>query len=515
MIRSVSVLVLSWNGRHHIEHCLPALAAQHDPGVPWEVVVLDNGSTDGTADWMRRHHPEVRLIESRRNLGFCAGNGRLVAAASGDAVAFLNNDTRPEPGWLAALVDALGAATADVAAVSGLILDWEGERLDFARGVMTFDGHAFQLGFRRRLDRLRGGEVPAGGAELFFACGGNMLIKKASFLAAGGFDADYFAYLEDVDLGWRLWSGGERVTFSREAVVRHRSGATSDLLGLYHRGFLFERNAFLTAYKNFDAELWPRVMPAVLLAFNSRTQTLLEQNNPAGALLAIDPYAGHIANTGYAAEGEEAMAAAASTGGGEAGASPTDAGRSVAGEAGMAADDTGRVLGVAAGAGGTDPESAADRVGGIDPPASVSSRPGGATPREREATGLRATLAKARALGAKEAGRRALRRLLGLPAAPLIADPRTQAQLRAQAWLLRHLDGAAARRHEVQQRRRVPDREILARFPPYLVPTYPGDEALFAGPGFRAWLPDELPLVESTLGEVMEMGSDPDADRDG
>jgi len=136
-------------------------------------------------------------------------------------------------------------------------------------------------------------------------------------------------------------------------------------------------------------------------------------------------------------------------------------------------------------------------------------------PSERRPSGLRATLAKARALGARETGRRALRRLLGLPGAPLIADPRTQAQLRAQAWLLRHLDQAAAKRRAVQQRRRVPDREILARFPPYLVPTYPGDEALFASPGFRAWLPDELPLVESALGEVMEMGSEPWADRDG
>jgi hypothetical protein len=244
------------------------------------------------------------------------------------------------------------------------------------------------------------------------------------------------------------------VLFARDAVVHHRSGATSDLLGLYHRGFLFERNAFLTAYKNYDDELWPRVMPAVLLAFNSRTQTLLEQNNPAGALLAIDPYAGHIANTGCA-EG--------------------------AGRASAVAE--GAVQSTAAGGGGG-AAAAAPRT-------------------ERPASGLRAALAKARALGIKEASRRALRRLLGLPGAPLIADPRTQAQLRAQAWVLRHLDAAAAKRRAVQARRKVPDREILARFPPYLVPTYPGDEALFASPGFRSWLPGELPLIESTLGEVM------------
>ena len=87
-----------------------------------------------------------------------------------------------------------------MAAVSGKIVDWEGERLDFGRGVMTFDGHAFQLDFRRPLDR---GARARGGRGAAFACGGNMLVRRDAFLAAGGFDADYFAYLEDVDLGWR------------------------------------------------------------------------------------------------------------------------------------------------------------------------------------------------------------------------------------------------------------------------------------------------------------------------
>lgn len=295
--RKVSVAILSWNGRRHLETCLEALAAQRDPGVEWEILVLDNGSTDGTADWIRHdvasRLPRLRLIASPVNLGFCGGNNRLVAEAAGDAVAFLNNDTKPRPEWLAALVDALSAAPPDVAAVSGKIVDWSGACLDFGRGVMTFDGHAFQLDFRRPLGRAR---VPAAGEELFFACGGNMLIRKESFLQAGGFDESYFAYLEDVDLGWRLWSGGERIVFVPDAVVHHRSSATSDLLGLYNRGFLFERNAFLTAFKNYEPGLWERIMPALLLTVLSRTQTLLLEN-PGAEILRLDPYAGHIANT--------------------------------------------------------------------------------------------------------------------------------------------------------------------------------------------------------------------------
>ncbi len=442
-LRKVSVAVLSWNGRRHLETCLEALGTQRDPGVDWEILVLDNGSTDGTADWLRREIqsrlPRLRLIESPVNLGFCAGNNRLVAEAAGDAVAFLNNDTRPRPEWLGALVAALAAAPPDVAAVSGKIVDWEGKRLDFGRGVMTFDGHAFQLDFRRPLDRAR---VPAAGEELLFACGGNMLIRRESFLEAGGFDESFFAYLEDVDLGWRLWSGGERVLFVPDAVVHHRSSATSELLGLYNRGFLFERNAFLTAFKNYEAGLWERIMPALLLTVLSRTQTLLLENNPGAETLRLDPYAGHIANTARS----EAV-------------------------------------------------------------------PPGITPQLPPITTWEGFRIGWQGYGPWDLVRRGLRKLGGrvlpsppstVPEPPRLTDERTVAQLRALTWLLGNLDRAAACREAVQKRRKRSDQEIFERFPLYLVPTYPGDQALFTSLGFQAWLPADLPVVRGTLEDVME-----------
>jgi GT2 family glycosyltransferase len=435
----VAVSILSWNGRHHLETCLAALAAQRDPGVDWEILVLDNGSTDGTADWLEKTAPpRVRLIRSDVNLGFCGGNNRLAREAEdADALALLNNDTRPEPGWLAALVDALRSAPDDVAAVSGKIVDWDAERLDFGRGVMTFDGHAFQLDFRKPLGRAR---VPKAGEELLFACGGNLLIRRRSFLAAGGFDESYFAYLEDVDLGWRLWSGGERVLFAPEAVVRHRSSATSDLLGLYNRGFLFERNAFLTAYKNYEAGVWERIMPALMLTLVSRTERLLLDSNPGTGTLRIDPYAGWIANTGN---------------------------------------------------------------GGPPLPARVPITPRNILLKMKE-HGPRKFLSKV--AERIQAARTPPPPPPPVQDAPCLTDERTIAQFRALHWLLGHLDAAAEHREQVQRRRRRPDREIFERFPLYLVPTYPGDEALFASSGFQAWLPPELPLVRTELAKVMEMG---------
>ena len=439
---SVDVLVVSWNGRHHLEHLLPALKGQQDPGVPVRIRVFDNGSTDGTAAWLRSTHPSVEVVENPVNIGFSAANNRLAERSNADALALVNNDTRPRPDWLAELVAALREAPPDVAAVSGCIVDWEGSRLDFGRGVMTFDGHAFQLDYHRALDEVT---PPTSGSELLFPCGGNMIVRRERFLSAGGFDEDFFAYLEDVDLGWRLWSGGERVLSAPEAVVHHRSMATSDLLGNAFRGMLFERNAYMTAFKNYDADLWPRFMPAVQMTLLARTQHLLTQCNPNGEQLSLDPF-GSLPREGHG-------------------------------------PDVGAV------GDGPAEDGVAPRRWPI-----VGVGPRTAWRRGRAALALRSRLGRLR------------RRIGGVPhRAPAVVDERTLAQLRAVSSIVRQLDGAAKRRRQVQTRRRRPDREIFERFPLYLVPTYPGDERLFRSEGFQALLPAELKLVRRSLDEVMEV----------
>ncbi|MDE2921689.1 MAG: glycosyltransferase family 2 protein [Acidobacteriota bacterium] len=429
-VDSVDILVVSWNGRRHLETLLPALEAQRDPGAATRIRLFDNGSTDGTAAWLRSEHPGVDLVEHATNLGFSAANNRLAESSSADALVLVNNDTRPRPDWLAELVAALRAAPPDVAALSGCIVDWEGERLDFGRGVMAFDGHAFQLDYGRLLEAV---ETPAEGAELLFPCGGNMIARRDAFLSAGGFDESYFAYLEDVDLGWRFWSGGERVLSAPRAVVHHRSKATSNLLGNANRGLLFERNAYFTAFKNYDAELWPQLMPAVQLTLLARTQHLLARCNPNGDVLALDPFR-------MDADGSEG----------------TSGDRGVAPRTGPA--------------------------------------PRGLWQRARDVVALRTRL------------RRVARRLGGLPAgAPAVVDDQAVAQLRALSAIVRGLDGASERRRLVQARRRRPDREILERFPLYVVPTYPGDEQLFASEGFLSLWPEDLAPVRLRLDDVMEV----------
>lgn len=469
-IRTVDVIILNWNGREHLETCLEAIWLQRGEevlaGLSWQVVVVDNGSRDRSVPWLREQWIErgpklakptgfegVKLLESKENLGFCGGNNLAVEDSTADAVVLLNNDTAPYEDWLACLVSALQQAPADVAAVSGKLVDWEGQRVDFVEGVLTFDGHAFQRGFRKPLSSWQG---PASGAELLFACGGNMIIRRSSFVAAGLFDPAYFAYLEDVDLGWRLWSGGERVLLCNEAVARHRSMATSDQLGQDRRGFLFERNAFLTVFKNYDEEFFHKVMPAVLSTLLARTRTLMAENNEGGELLRLDPYGQPSSRLAEVAAGEQV--------------SPAPTPTFFQKWRGWGTKEFAR-RGVR-----RFRRRLARRIApGPDP---GSAKQGSGEPNLTEAV---------------------------KPAGVFLDDPRTLAQLQAIHHLLENLDTATLQRQRVQERRKRSDREIFEKFPLALVPTYPGDEKLFADSGFRTLLPESVPLVEWTLADLMEM----------
>jgi GT2 family glycosyltransferase len=249
------------------------------------ITVVDNGSTDGSIGAIKKQFPDARLLPLGSNRGFTGGLAAGLARSSARNAIFLNNDAMPEPGWLAALVDAMERAPDDVVSVGGKIVDLAGQNIDFIGGVMTFDGHAFQNGFRYPLGSR---EEPAAGAEILFACGGNMISRREALLARGGFDDDYFAYLEDVDFGWRTWLAGGRALFEPRAVVRHASSATSNRLGDFERGVLFERNALQTVLKN--AEDVRAMASAALFAMLHRLHHYTTTRNAGAAELSREPY---------------------------------------------------------------------------------------------------------------------------------------------------------------------------------------------------------------------------------
>jgi hypothetical protein len=146
--------------------------------------------------------------------------------------------------------------------VGGVILNWDGTQIDFVEGSVNFHGFAWQEHFRGSVDERVIGQV----GDLLFACGGSMLISRDVYRDLGGFDAAYFAYYEDVDLGWRLWLAGYKVRLAGAARVFHRHHSSAAALPRHLPSFLYERNALLTLFKNLSDDNLGRVLaPSLLL----------------------------------------------------------------------------------------------------------------------------------------------------------------------------------------------------------------------------------------------------------
>lgn len=278
---SVGIVIVCWNGLEHTLRSLESVVPQAlVRGAT--VTVVDNGSTDDTAKTIRSLYPSINLVVLEQNTGFTGGVRAGIEATETTHIVLLNNDAVPRESWLDALCSALESASEDVVAISGKIVDFAGQRIDFIGGAMTFDGHAFQNDFGRRVGTV---EEPPDGTELLFACGGNMIVRRREFLAIGGFDDAYFAYLEDVDFGWRSWIAGYRILYASQAVVKHRSSATSDTLGSFERGVLFERNALRTSMKNFEDSLFREVSGVIFLTLLHRLHRyVIDRNGDTSAL---------------------------------------------------------------------------------------------------------------------------------------------------------------------------------------------------------------------------------------
>ena len=260
--RSVTVILVNLNGADHLGPCLDSLKEQDYPADLFQVVVVDNGSTDGSRELLADRYPWVKLLAQDTNLGFAPAVNLAAETVASDCIALLNNDMRAAPDWLSRLVEAYDPDDG-VVCVGGQILSWDGTELDFGGGAMTFYGMGHQIGFGRPVDRVEVGD----GQDLLFACGGSMLVGRQLFVNAGGFDPGFFAYFEDVDFGWRLWVLGFRSRLAARARTYHRHHGTSSRFPDHQRVLLYERNALRAIIKNYDDEHLQRVLgPALLLA---------------------------------------------------------------------------------------------------------------------------------------------------------------------------------------------------------------------------------------------------------
>src|SRR5262249_36855183 len=281
----LSVIVVHHQGMEHLLEGLAALETAVS-GRSAEIILVDNTGGRPIEEVLRRH-PTLRRVASAGNVGLGAGCQLGAEGARAPLLLFVNDDAVVEADAPERLAAALAAAPEDVVAVAGRLVDRTGQKNDFSDGFLTFDGHAFQQGVGLAVSELPKMEP---GEERLFACGGLMAVRRGEFLSSGGFDRDYFAYLEDVDFGWRQWIAGRRIIAEPRAVARHRGSATGGALRIFSRGCLVQRTAFATAYKNFDAEHFRMLMPAIFGAFLSRVAEMLGSRNPGAVELQRDPY---------------------------------------------------------------------------------------------------------------------------------------------------------------------------------------------------------------------------------
>lgn len=251
----VSIIIVNWNGRQYLDACLSAVAAQQ--GVSAETILVDNGSSDGSAAYVSERYPWVRLVRLSENRGFAGGNNAGVREARGRFVALLNNDTSADPGWLKALVAAVDGDDG-VLATSRIVYMHDRRVIDSAGDGLLRWGGAFK--------RHHGDSVDAAmeSKEVFGVCGAACLISRRVFDELGGFDEHLFVSHEDVDLSYRARLRGYRCRYAADAVVAHHGSSTlgrSSSVAVFHG----QRNLEWVYLKNTPASLLLRTLPGHLV----------------------------------------------------------------------------------------------------------------------------------------------------------------------------------------------------------------------------------------------------------
>ena len=252
----VTVVIPNWNGERFLSTCLGSLRRQSYED--FDVVLVDNGSTDGSVAFARDNFPEISVLPLPENLGFSAAVNAGILASETEHVALLNNDTETDPKWLEALVEAADSYP-EAGFFASKLVDFADRRvLDGAGDVLRRSGLPYRLGH---------GE-PDGGrydktAFVFGACAGAAMYRRGMLDDVGLFDEDFFANCEDGDLSFRAQLAGYRCLYVPGSVVYHmgsatfgRRSATSTRLGT--------RNSLCLLVKNLPAPLVPGFLPFVL-----------------------------------------------------------------------------------------------------------------------------------------------------------------------------------------------------------------------------------------------------------
>lgn len=251
----ISIVIPSWNGRHLLEKSIPPLSAQLDGH--GEIIVVDNGSTDGTEEWLCRQWPHVKTMHLPANLGFAGGVNAGITAAGSNDVILVNNDTEALDGWF----DALRQAAADFPDyhlfASRVLLAEAPDRIDTVGDGFTIAGFGYKKGWLES-----DGVAFDTPVEVFGASGCAVYIRRDVFRKIGLFDERFFAFGEDLDFSFRARIAGFRVMYVPGARILHAVRATA---APSHTLYWYHRNLLWILIKDLPASLWMLYGPHIIM----------------------------------------------------------------------------------------------------------------------------------------------------------------------------------------------------------------------------------------------------------
>lgn len=244
----LSIIIPNWNGMRYLPACLASLQQQEHTQL--EILVVDNASEDGSSEYVRAEHPQVKLLELAQNCGFTGACNVGLRAARGEFLALLNNDTEVDSHWASAAVAALKSHPEVGSVASKMLLYDQRDVIHTAGDYFTRDGCAGNRGvWERDRGQFERKEM------VFSACGGAAVYRRSMLCDIGLLDDDFFFSGEDVDLGWRAQLRGWRCLYVPEAVVYHHLSASGGgVTASYYDG----RNSIAVLVKNIPAALWRR-----------------------------------------------------------------------------------------------------------------------------------------------------------------------------------------------------------------------------------------------------------------
>ena len=256
----VSVIVLNYNGLAFLPRCIETLRRTSYPHV--ELIVVDNCSTDGSAEYLFTQHPDVRLVQLSSNLGYSGAYNSVIPGVKGEIIVLLNFDVEVDQNWLNEAVDLL-ARDPGVAAVQPKLRSLQRRNLfEYSGGSGGFiDRYGYPLVRGRVFDTIEADEGQYDDSvPIHWATGAAFVVRKSVYLEAGGLDNDFFLHMEELDLCWRFWLMGYSVKVAPSGVVFHHAGASLSA-DRYHKMYYNHRNGLVMLVKNYNGTNLLKTLP--------------------------------------------------------------------------------------------------------------------------------------------------------------------------------------------------------------------------------------------------------------